>query len=90
LFLPGFLRPAQSNFDGGRLTGLQVEEELGVLDPGERVRLLLELLVVEMAATGSAFLPLGGQHDVSAILQLLDFHGLRRIDYQTERAVSRF
>ena len=48
--------------------------------PSEGIRLLLELLIVEMAATSCALLPGGGKHDVTAVRQLLDLNWLRRVD----------
>jgi hypothetical protein len=54
-------------FDRGRLTSLELEEELRVVVPGELIRLRLELLVVEMATTCATLLPLGGEHDVAAV-----------------------
>lgn len=84
MFLPGLFRSGQRDFDRCRFSSLQPQEELGVLHPGEGIRLSLELLIVEMAATGTALFPLGGKHDVAAILQLLHFNGLRRVDCQCE------
>ena len=57
LFLPGFFGPAECDLDGGRLARLELEQELGILHPGEGIRLLLELLVVQVAASGAALVP---------------------------------
>lgn len=81
MFLPGLFRSGERDFDRCRFSCFESQEELRVLHPSEGVRLSLELLVVEMAATGTALFPLGGKHNVSAILQLLHFNGLRRVDY---------
>ena len=67
LLLPGLLWPAKRNFDGRSLISYEFEQELGVLHPGEGVRLLLVLLVVEVAASSVALFPSRGKHDISAI-----------------------
>ena len=67
LFLPGLLWPAERNFDRGGLTSLELEEELRVIQPSERISLRLKLLVVEMATTRTPLLPGGGEHDVAAV-----------------------
>jgi len=77
LFLPGLFRPAQRDLDRGRLASLELEEELRVLQPGECVRPRLELLIVQMATTCTPLLPAGGEHDIAAVSQLLNFDGLR-------------
>ena len=63
---PGFLGPAQNNFDERLWLGrVQLEKELGVVCPSEAIWLLLELLVVQMASTGALLSPLSGQSFVA-------------------------
>ena len=81
LFLPGLLRPAESNFDCCRVPSLKLEEELGVLHPSALVNIVFKLFVVEMAASSTALrLPLRGENDILAISELLNLHGLRRVN----------
>ena len=81
MFLPGLLRPAESNFDSCRVPSLKLEEELGVLHPSALVNIVFKLFVVEMAASSTALrLPLRGENDIFAISELLNLHGLRRVN----------
>ena len=87
LFFPSVFWASQGHLDGGDLLPrgqLKLHVVLGVVDPRELVYLLFELLVVEVAAAGRFLGPLARMHDILRVLQLLDFHGLRRVNVQGE------
>ena len=85
LFLPGLFRSAECNLDESLVACHKFEEELRVLEPGHSVLFLLKLLVVEMAATRATLLPLGCEHDVTAVGQLLHLNWLGRVNYKNNR-----
>ena len=88
LFLPSFFRSAQGNFDGGRLICHEFQQELRVLMPREGIRLLFELLVVEMAASSRPLFPSRCQDDVTTVSQLDTFNWLGGEDYKDSNSNS--
>lgn len=58
VLLPCLLRPAESNLDFSRLVSLQFERVPGVEGPGKFLSFLLELLLVQMAASCRPLIPL--------------------------------
>jgi hypothetical protein len=87
--LPGFLRSGESDLDISGLLSLQVDGVLGVLRPSEVVLLLLELLVVQMAASCSSSFPLTRDNLVLRVFQLFDFNGSTAEHYMKQKQQHR-